>query len=210
MKLKICGMKYPENILEVSELLPDYMGFIFWEKSSRFFDGIMPDIPKSVQKVGVFVDATLDEIILKIKKYNLNLIQLHGKESVSFCLDLKTEIKNLKQNQIEIIKVFSILDDFDFSILNDYETVCNYFLFDTKGKLPGGNGTVFDWNVLKKYPSKKPFFLSGGIGIEEIASVKQLLKTNLPIHSIDINSKFEIEPGLKNMQLLKDFKINIK
>ncbi|MFC6877922.1 phosphoribosylanthranilate isomerase [Flavobacterium myungsuense] len=210
MKLKICGMKYPENILEVSELLPDYMGFIFWEKSSRFFDGTMPDLPKSIQKVGVFVDATLDEIILKIKKYNLNLIQLHGKESVSFCLDLKTEIKNLKQNQIEIIKVFSILDDFDFSILNDYETVCNYFLFDTKGKLPGGNGTVFDWNVLKKYPSKKPFFLSGGIGIEEIASVKQLLKTNLPIHSIDINSKFEIEPGLKNMQLLKDFKINIK
>ena len=210
MKLKICGMKYPENILEVSELLPDYMGFIFWEKSSRFFDGTMPDLPKSIQKVGVFVDATLDEIILKIKKYNLNLIQLHGKESVSFCLDLKTEIKNLKQNQIEIIKVFSILDDFDFSILNDYETVCNYFLFDTKGKLPGGNGTVFDWNVLKKYPSKKPFFLSGGIGIEEIASVKQLLKTNLPIHSIDINSKFEIEPGLKKMQLLKDFKINIK
>ena len=203
-------MKYHENILEVSELLPDYMGFIFWEKSSRFFDGSMPDLPKSIQKVGVFVDATLDEIILKIKKYNLNLIQLHGKESVSFCLDLKTEIKNLKQNQIEIIKVFSILDDFDFSILNDYETVCNYFLFDTKGKLPGGNGTVFDWNVLKKYPSKKPFFLSGGIGIEEIASVKQLLKTNLPSHSIDINSKFEIEPGLKNMQLLKDFKINIK
>ena len=210
MKLKICGMKYPENILEVSELLPDYMGFIFWEKSSRFFDSTMPDLPKSIQKVGVFVDATLDEIILKIKKYNLNLIQLHGKESVSFCLDLKTEIKNLKQNQIEIIKVFSILDDFDFSILNDYETVCNYFLFDTKGKLPGGNGTVFDWNVLKKYPSTKPFFLSGGIGIEEIPSVKQLLKTNLPIHSIDINSKFEIEPGLKNIQLLKDFKKNIK
>ena len=210
MKLKICGMKYPENILEVSELLPDYMGFIFWEKSSRFFDGSMPDLPKSIQKVGVFVDATLDEIILKIKKYNLNLIQLHGKESVSFCLDLKTEIKNLKQNQIEIIKVFSILDDFDFNILKDYETVCNYFLFDTKGKLPGGNGTVFDWDVLKKYPSKKPFFLSGGIGIEEIASVKQLLKTNLPIHSIDINSKFEIEPGLKNIQLLKDFKKNIK
>jgi phosphoribosylanthranilate isomerase len=203
-------MKYHENILEVSELLPDYMGFIFWEKSSRFFDGSMPDLPKSIQKVGVFVDATLDEIILKIKKYNLNLIQLHGKESVSFCLDLKTEIKNLKQNQIEIIKVFSILDDFDFNILKDYETVCNYFLFDTKGKLPGGNGTVFDWNVLKKYPSKKPFFLSGGIGIEEIASVKQLLKTNLPIHSIDINSKFEIEPGLKNIQLLKDFKKNIK
>lgn len=203
MKLKICGMKYPENILEVSELLPDYMGFIFWEKSSRFFDGNMPELPKSIQKVGVFVDATLDEIISKIKKYNLNLIQLHGKESITFCESLKNE-------KIKIIKVFSVNDDFDFSILEPFETVCDYFLFDTKGKLPGGNGTVFDWNLLKKYPSKKPFFLSGGIGIEEIASVKQLLKTNLPIHTIDINSKFEIEPGLKNMQLLKDFKINIK
>ena len=209
MKLKICGMKYPENILEVSELLPDYMGFIFWEKSSRFFDGEIPNLPKSIQKVGVFVNAPLDEIVSKIEKYDLNLVQLHGNESVAFCLDLKHEIKNLKQTPIEIIKVFSILDDFDFSVLKEYEAVCDYFLFDTKGKLPGGNGTVFDWKVLEKYPSTKPFFLSGGIGIEEIAPVKQLLKTNLPIHAIDINSKFEIEPGLKNKQLLEEFKRTI-
>ena len=93
--------------------------------------------------------------------------------------------------------------------MKEYESVCDYFLFDTKGKLPGGNGTVFDWKVLEKYPSTKPFFLSGGIGIEEIAPVKQLLKTNLPIHAIDINSKFEIEPGLKNKQLLEEFKRTI-
>ncbi len=203
MKLKICGMKYHENILEVSELLPDYMGFIFWEKSSRFFDGVLPDLPKSIQKVGVFVDATLEEIISKIKKYNLDLVQLHGNETVVFC-------ESLKNKNVKIIKAFSVNDDFNFDILKDYETFCDYFLFDTKGKLPGGNGIVFDWKVLEKYPSIKPFFLSGGIGIEEIAAVKQLLKTNLPIHSLDINSKFEIEPGLKNMQLLKDFKINIK
>ena len=209
MKLKICGMKYPDNILEVSQLLPDYMGFIFWEKSSRFFDGEIPNLPKSIQKVGVFVNAPLDEIVSKIEKYDLNLVQLHGNESVAFCLDLKHEIKNLKQTPIEIIKVFSILDDFDFSILKEYEAICDYFLFDTKGKLPGGNGTVFDWKVLEKYPSTKPFFLSGGIGIEEIAPVKQLLKTNLPIHAIDINSKFEIEPGLKNKQLLEEFKRTI-
>ena len=209
MKLKICGMKYPDNILEVSQLLPNYMGFIFWKKSSRFFDGEIPNLPKSIQKVGVFVNAPLDEIVSKIEKYDLNLVQLHGNESVAFCLDLKHEIKNLKQTPIEIIKVFSILDDFDFSILKEYESVCDYFLFDTKGKLPGGNGTVFDWKVLEKYPSTKPFFLSGGIGIEEIAPVKQLLKTNLPIHAIDINSKFEIEPGLKNKQLLEEFKSTI-
>ena len=209
MKLKICGMKYPDNILEVSQLLPNYMGFIFWKKSSRFFDGEIPNLPKSIQKVGVFVNAPLDEIVSKIEKYDLNLVQLHGNESVAFCLDLKHEIKNLKQTPIEIIKVFSILDDFDFSVLKEYEAVCDYFLFDTKGKLPGGNGTVFDWKVLEKYPSTKPFFMSGGIGIEEIAPVKQLLKTNLPIHAIDINSKFEIEPGLKNKQLLEEFKRTI-
>ncbi len=87
MKLKICGMKYPDNILEVSQLLPDYMGFIFWEKSSRFFDSEIPNLPKSIQKVGVFVNDTLEEIITKIKKYDLNLIQLHGNESVAFCLN---------------------------------------------------------------------------------------------------------------------------
>ena len=202
MKLKICGMKYPDNILEVSQLLPDYMGFIFWEKSSRFFDGEIPNLPKSIQKVGVFVNTSFDEIVSKIKKYHLDLIQLHGNESVELCTDLKKE-------NIQIIKVFSVNDDFDFNVLEPYEAVCDYFLFDTKGKLPGGNGIVFDWKVLETYPSKKPFFLSGGIGIEEIASVKQLLKTNLPIHAIDINSKFEIEPGLKNIELLKEFKNTI-
>lgn len=203
MKLKICGMKYPDNILEVSKLLPDYMGFIFWEKSSRFFDSEIPNLPKSIQKVGVFVNETLEEIISKIKKYDLNLIQLHGNESVAFC-------ESLKEEKVKIIKVFSVNDDFDFSILEPFETVCDYFLFDTKGKLPGGNGIVFDWKVLEKYPSTKPFFLSGGIGIDEIQSIQELLKTNLPIHAIDINSKFEIEPGLKNIQLLKDFKTHIK
>ncbi len=195
-------MKYPDNILEVSQLLPDYMGFIFWEKSSRFFDGEIPNLPKSIQKVGVFVNASLDKIISKIKKYNLDLIQLHGNESLELCADLKKE-------NIQIIKVFSVNDDFDFKVLEPYEAVCDYFLFDTKGKLPGGNGIAFNWEILKKYNSTKPFFLSGGIGIEEIASVKQLLKTDLPIHAIDINSKFEIEPGLKNKQLLEEFKNTI-
>jgi phosphoribosylanthranilate isomerase len=203
MKLKICGMKYPENILEVSELLPDYMGFIFWEKSSRYFDGNMPDLPKSIQKVGVFVDATLEEISFKIKKYHLDLIQLHGKETAAFC-------KNLKKDGLSIIKVFSINDDFNFEVLKPYEAVCDYFLFDTKGKLPGGNGIAFNWEILEKYNSTKPFFLSGGIGIDEIAPVKQLLKTNLPIYAIDINSKFEVQPGLKNKKLLKEFQSNFK
>lgn len=199
MKLKICGMKYPDNILEVGSLLPDYMGFIFWEKSARYFDGTLPDLPKSIKKVGVFVNESTDIILAKAQKYDLQAIQLHGQESVAFCSDLKSKT----DASTEIIKVFSVADDFDFEVLKPFETVCNYFLFDTKGKLPGGNGTTFDWKVLAKYPSEKPFFLSGGIGLEEIESIQEISKTNLPIYAIDINSKFEIESGLKNIELLK-------
>jgi phosphoribosylanthranilate isomerase len=199
VRIKICGMKHPENILEVGALLPDYMGFIFWEKSARYFDGIIPELPKSIHKVGVFVNATSEEILEKIEKHGLQAVQLHGNESVEFCEYLK---KNLPK-EIDVIKVFSILDTFDFAVLKPFESVCDYFLFDTKGKLPGGNGTTFDWKVLEKYPSTKPFFLSGGIGIEEMDAANEILKTNLPIYAIDVNSKFEIEPGLKNIELLK-------
>ena len=199
--IKICGMKYPDNILEIGSLLPDYMGFIFWEKSARYFDGVIPNLPKSIKKVGVFVNAAQDEILEKIAKYDLQAIQLHGDESVEFCQELK---ENVKQVQIEIIKVFSVDNSFDFEVLKPFETICDYFLFDTKGKLPGGNGTTFDWKVLENYPSNKPFFLSGGIGINEMEAVKEITKTNLPLYAIDVNSKFEIEPGLKNIQLCRD------
>ena len=159
-------MKYPENILEVSELLPDFLGFIFWEKSSRYFDGEIPEIPKSIKKVGVFVNASLEEIYLKIEKYGLDIIQLHGNESPEFC-------EKLKKENIEIIKVFSVNDDFDFSLLKPFENTCNYFLFDTKGKLPGGNGITFNWQILQQYKLTKPIFLSGGIGLDEIENITQ-------------------------------------
>ena len=200
VRIKICGMKFPENIFEVGALLPDFIGFIFWEKSSRYFDGKIPMLPKSIKKVGVFVDESFEIAVSKIEKYNLNCIQLHGNESIEFC-------KKLKEIPIEIIKVFSIKDNFDFEILKEFESVCDYFLFDTKGELPGGNGTTFDWNLLKKYPSSKPFFLSGGIGIEEIKLLKEY---KLPIYGIDVNSKFETEPGLKNTELLKSFQSQIE
>jgi phosphoribosylanthranilate isomerase len=199
MKIKICGMKYPDNILEVGALLPDYMGFIFWEKSSRYFDGVIPDLPESIKKVGVFVDAPLEVVLDKIKTHNLRAVQLHGNESVEYCEILKKNTSKL----IDIIKVFSILDTFDFAVLNSFESVCDFFLFDTKGKLPGGNGTTFDWKILEQYPSSKPFFLSGGIGLDEIDAVKEILKTNLPVYAIDVNSKFEIEPGLKNINSVR-------
>ncbi len=192
MKLKICGMKYSENIQEIAQLQPDYLGFIFYEKSARYFDDKLTGIDKSIQKVGVFVNASLEEILDKVKRYDLQLVQLHGNESREFC-DL------LKHINITIIKTFSVDDDFDFTVIYPYESVCDYFLFDTKGKHPGGNGTTFNWQILENYPSKKPFFLSGGIGLGDI---KKIQKMNLPIYGIDVNSKFEIKPGLKHTQQL--------
>ncbi|WP_242157935.1 phosphoribosylanthranilate isomerase [Aestuariivivens sediminis] len=234
MKLKICGMKYEVNIEDVASLQPDYLGFIFYEKSARYFDREIPKLPSSIKKVGVFVDPNLDFVIETINKHDLQAVQLHGNESPAFCEQLKlygqseetaftadrdsqiikthTQLNRVQDDhQIEIIKVFSIKDEFNFEVLYPYETVCDYYLFDTKGKLPGGNGYTFNWNVLTQYPSHKPFFLSGGIGLNEVPSVLSFLskKESKYCYAIDVNSKFEIEPGLKNLEFLKEFKNNI-
>ena len=201
MKLKVCGMKYEDNILEVVNVQPDYLGFIFHKPSSRYFEEIIPKIPKSIKKVGVFVDETIEYISNKIQRYDLDVVQLHGHESPELC-------RILKGANVEIIKVFSIKDEFDFSVLEPYETVCDFFLFDTKGKLPGGNGYAFNWKVLSSYPSKKPFFLSGGIGLENIENFLLFMssKESKYCWAIDVNSKFEIKPGLKNIEKLKELK----
>lgn len=203
VRLKICGMKL--NVQEVAALHPDYLGFIFWEPSKRFFDGSIPGFPADIKKVGVFVDATLEEVLSKIKEYDLRAVQLHGKESPGFC-------KELKKHAVDIIKVFSIHDNFDFGTLEPYENTCDYYLFDTKGKLPGGNGYKFDWRVLKNYPSTKPFFLSGGIGLDEVGQIIEFLKgpESEYCHAIDVNSRFELEPGLKDIGKLKEFMNSIK
>lgn len=201
IKLKICGMKYSDNIQEIAALKPDYLGFIFWEKSSRKFDlNVLPKIDSNTKKVGVFVDATLEEIQDKIKDFQLDIIQLHGEETVKFC-------SNLKKEKNEIIKSFSINNDFDFSQLKAYENAVDYFLFDTKGKLPGGNGTTFNWQVLKNYKLQKPFFLSGGIGLTEVIKTKEFLDSDLSkyCYAIDVNSRFETKPGLKNRIEIEKF-----
>ncbi|WP_298313597.1 phosphoribosylanthranilate isomerase [uncultured Aquimarina sp.] len=212
MKLKVCGMKYRENIETVAGLQPDYLGFIFYEKSPRNFDQDIPELPETIKKTGVFVDASIDFILEKVKKYNFKAIQLHGNESAEYCKELTNTINRSDEsgkNKIEIFKVFSIKDEFDFEILNPYEGIVDYFLFDTKGKEKGGNGYTFDWNVLKNYNSTTPFILSGGIGLQEIEKIKAILKTDLPIYAVDVNSKFEIKPGLKNIRDLEEFKNKI-
>ena len=197
------------NTAEVAILQPDYLGFIFYEKSARFFDGNIPEIPNGIKKVGVFVNVSVEFILNKIEKHRINAVQLHGNESPEFCTQLKEEChKNRSLSAIQIIKVFSIKNEFNFKTLQPYEASCDYFLFDTKGQLPGGNGYTFDWSVLKNYPSNKPYFLSGGIGLEEIEKIKSFMKTDESklCYAIDVNSKFEIEPGLKKIEDLEKFK----
>lgn len=214
------------NPTEAAKLLPDYLGFIFWEPSSRYFSGEMPVLPSSIKKVGVFVDAPLEEVLERVKKYELNAVQLHGKESAEYCkalkdsfLSFRAQSRNQKESnenvvstaldltKLKIIKVFSIKDDFDFDLLKDYEEDCDYFLFDTKGKLPGGNGYAFDWSVLENYPSNKPYFLSGGIGLDSKEKLQEFLNSpaSKNCFAIDVNSKFERAPGLKNIEDLKIF-----
>lgn len=200
--LKICGMKH--NITEVAELQPDYLGFIFYEKSPRFFDGEIPSLPLGIKKVGVFVDEKISKVIDLCKKYSLDVIQLHGDENKEYILDLQAYL-TLYYPNVLVWKVFSVDDNFDFNQLSVFENKVDALLFDTKGKEKGGNGFTFNWEILKKYTLKKPFILSGGIGLEEIDSLKELLKTELPIHAIDVNSKFEVEPGRKDVSKLKKF-----
>ncbi|SHJ23510.1 phosphoribosylanthranilate isomerase [Aquimarina spongiae] len=205
MKLKVCGMKYSDNIEAIASLEPDYLGFIFYDRSPRNFNAEIPVLPDSIKKVGVFVDSTISNIVEKVKQFRFKAIQLHGDESPAYCKELKSSLSEL-DTTIDLWKVFSIKDEFNFSILEPYEGIVDYFLFDTKGKEKGGNGYTFDWNVLKEYNSKTPFILSGGIGLDEIEKIQEILKTDLPIHAIDVNSKFEIEPGLKEEIVLEKFK----
>ncbi len=210
MKLKVCGMKYEDNMNQVAALQPDYLGFIFYNKSARHFDlNLIPEIPESIKKTGVFVDEDVESVVEKIQTFQLQAVQLHGNESPEYCNALREAIK--KNAPIEIIKVFSVKDEFNFNVLKPYENVCDYYLFDTKGKLPGGNGYTFDWNVLNNYPSTKPFFLSGGIGVDQIDDILKFKesKASKYCYAIDVNSKFEIKPGLKNIELLHTFKNKI-
>ena len=196
-------MKYKDNIELVANLQPDYLGFIFYQKSKRHFDGEMPTLPTAIKKVGVFVNEEVSVINDLIKKYDLKGVQLHGDESAHFCSELKASSKT----GLEIIKAFAISEKFDFSMLKNYMLVCDYFLFDTKGKERGGNGTLFDWELLEQYPFDKPFFLSGGIGLDEADRIAAFLESPLSnyCYAIDVNSKFESEPGLKKVQELKKF-----
>ena len=201
MKIKVCGMRYTSNIEELVRLNPDYIGFIFYPKSKRYIGSQIPDeiqttIPVYIQKVGVFVDEPFDDLLEKFKTNRLDMVQLHGKELPEYC-------ERLKKLDIPLIKVFSISEDFDFETVTPFEPYCDYYLFDTASELRGGTGLKFNWDKLGQYVGNKSFFLSGGIRPTDTDEIKKLSYNEL--HALDINSGFEIEPGLKDIPKLKTF-----
>lgn len=197
IKIKVCGMRDQENILEVARLRPDYMGFIFYDKTPRYVgdDFMIPkDFPASTKRVGVFVNESVEEILKKVGDFHLDFVQLHGHETVATCAELKAR-------GVGVIKVFSVDDEMDFTVTEAYEQVVDFFLFDTKGKLYGGNARTFDWNVLTRYGQKIPFFLSGGITPDNVEDIQSVASLNL--QAIDVNSGVELQPALKDVQKIR-------
>ena len=191
-------MRDKENISNLLALKPDYIGFIFYDKSKRFVaDFPQIEIPSTTKKVGVFANETIEEIIEKVNQHTLDFVQLHGNETPEFCSALSA--KNIK-----IIKAFSVGENFDFNATLLFEKHVSLFLFDTKGKNYGGNGIKFNWDLLQNYTGKIPFLLSGGISINDAEEIKKF--KHPAFLGIDINSGFELEPGLKNIKEIKEFK----
>lgn len=192
-------MRDAENIREVEALGIDMMGFIFYPKSSRYVSARPTYLPQKCKRVGIFVNATIDDIRQHIVDYSLDIIQLHGHEST----DSIRSLRSLCGDSIAIIKAFNIATKEDLDATTPYEGLVDYFLFDTKGPSVGGNGEKFDWSVLKAYNGNTPFLLSGGIGPDD---AERILDYHHPkCIGIDLNSRFEIEPGIKDITKLKKY-----
>ena len=196
--IKVCGMREAENIREVEALGIDMMGFIFWPKSSRCVSQRPDYLPKHVKRVGVFVNEDPEQVKRLAADYRLDYIQLHGQESPE-------QISHLSPltSHLSIIKAFNIATSEDLLQTKPYEGVANLFLFDTKGKSVGGNGEKFDWDVLDAYHGSTPFLLSGGIGPDDAERVNAFHHPKCI--GIDLNSRFELSPGLKDVNKLKEF-----
>jgi len=198
MKLKVCGLNNRENILQILECKPDYIGFIFYSKSPRFVKDLDAEFVKgisSAKKVGVFVNEAADTILSKVSLYGLNLVQLHGDETPEFC--------SLIKKVIPVIKAFQVDDEFDFSELEKYENACDYFLFDSKSNNYGGSGRAFNHEKLEAYHLNKPVFLSGGLNLNITEDILYLQSVHTNIVAIDVNSKFETAPGIKDEKKIK-------
>ncbi|MCA8829650.1 phosphoribosylanthranilate isomerase [Hymenobacter pini] len=199
LRLKVCGMREPANIAAVAALQPDFMGFIFYPKSGRYAGShLTPDavahLPASTQKVGVFVDASTAEILARVAELGLHAVQLHGTEPPEQC-------RALRAAGVTVIKAVAVGEELPEAELQTYAADVDYFLFDTKGPQPGGNGTAFNWQLLKQYTLPVPYFLAGGIGPEHAATLDS---EQLPgLFALDLNSRFEVAPGQKDVHKLR-------
>lgn len=200
MKIKVCGMREESNILALAGLRPDYMGLIFYAASKRYAEhvdlSVLEDISPQIKVTGVFVNEEADKVMQKVAQFKLKAIQLHGQETPAYCRALRLALKS-EGPDVELIKAFGVNDVFDFGTLNDYQDHVDFFLFDTKTPEHGGSGLKFNWQLLKNYLFDKPYFLSGGIDLEDLERLNEL---NFPqLYAVDINSKFETGPGLKDI-----------
>ncbi|ANI90554.1 hypothetical protein A9P82_01935 [Arachidicoccus ginsenosidimutans] len=210
MKIKVCGMTQVEQINALNDLNADFVGFIFYEKSPRYVlnhlsENEIKNINRNFKNVGVFVNASAEEIFLKIKNCRLDVVQLHGDESPEFVKIISSEKP--------VIKAFGVKDAEDLEQkIKDYSDVADYFMFDTSSKNYGGTGKKFDWNILQNSFISKPYFLSGGIDENDIEAIHSLTKTDAGKHlfSLDINSRFEVSPGVKNIPKTEKFLQEIK
>ena len=201
MTIKVCGMRDALNIHEVEALGIDLMGFIFWPKSSRYVSQKPDYLPTSCKRVGVFVDASIEDIRQKVHDYGLDIIQLHGHERPGM-------VHTVSLEGVKVIKAFNIATIDDLAQTIPYEGLVDYFLFDAKGKLVGGNGSQFDWSVLTAYKGSTPFLLSGGIGPDDAHRIRDFHHERCI--GIDLNSRFELAPALKDVTALKEFIKKIK
>ena len=202
--IKVCGMREAKNIREVEASGVDWMGFIFWPKSSRYVSEVPSYLPTKCKRVGVFVDASIGDVMSQTEAFGLDLIQLHGQESPSYITQLRPHLPA----QIQIIKALNIATTSDLEAAKRYEGVVDYLLFDTKGKCVGGNGEKFDWSVLDDYAGSTLFLLSGGIGPDDAERVKAFHHPKCI--GIDLNSKFELSPALKDATKLQSFLSSLK
>ena len=218
MVIKVCGMRDAQNIREVSQLGVDMIGMIFYPKSPRYVEmqsshaGIIPDYvkediniksAKSPARVGVFVDDMVQNIVTRVVNYHLDYVQLHGNEPREMCENLRSTLDPDIRPGIKIIKAISVSDASDIQKYKEYVGAVDLFLFDTKCKTVGGSGQQFDWQVLEQYDGEVPFLLSGGIGPEDASRLHAFHHPKCI--GIDLNSHFEIEPGVKDVEKLKGF-----
>ena len=197
MKIKVCGLRDVENIKAVVSLAPDYIGFIRYERSPRYVNNLdeadLGNLPETILKTGVFVNESVENVQQLIDKHGLNAIQLHGNESADFAAAFK--------NKVVVLKAFGVDENFDFKQLENYVGSVDFFLFDTKTAVHGGSGETFNWSMLNGYKLDVPFFLSGGLSLDNLHEIKNIKHPQF--YGVDLNSRFETSPGMKDIEKLK-------